>query len=135
MADYITMERDGEQDNNYLVIEGTRDGYGIDQVERSTITAGELIDILSRYDANTKVVIGNDYQGRTGWYTHGTIREGTITEVEMREKKKEWCLHIEYSNGDVEDFTYSNYMKAKNLAEHYEGCSDVDGVEVYEIED
>lgn len=82
------VEREGEKDNEYVVIDAGRDGYGISQVEDSTMTVGELIDILSRYDENTKIVIGNDWQ-HYGYYTYGYISEGRIDGAYVVEPKED----------------------------------------------
>lgn len=84
----LRFTREGEQDNNYIIIEGTRDGYGIDQVENNTITVGELINYLSEFDEDTKVIIGNDWQ-RGYYYTYGYINEDTIKSVEIVDSKEE----------------------------------------------
>ena len=84
----LQMERDGEQDDQYVVIEGSRDGYGIDQVEDNTMTVGELIDYLSQFDSNTKVVIGNDFRGGS-YYTYGSINYDSIASVEIIEPEEE----------------------------------------------
>lgn len=65
-----------------LIIEGNRSGYGIDQVKSYTMTVGELIEKLSRYDNNTKIVIGNDMT-RYGFYTYGRVN--TIYNVDVNE--------------------------------------------------
>ena len=65
-----------------LIIRGNRSSYGIDQVKNYTLTIGELIEKLSRYDNNTKIVIGNDLQ-RYGFYTYGEL--DTIYEVDINE--------------------------------------------------
>lgn len=84
----IELTRDGEQDNEYVIIEGTRDGYGIDQVEDSTITVRDLINYLSDYDDNTKVIIGNDWQ-RGYYYTYGSITDDSIKKVTIVDSEKE----------------------------------------------
>lgn len=78
----IEMTRDGEQDDEYVIIEGARDGYGIDQIEDYTMTIGELINYLSDFDDNTKVVIGNDWQ-RGYYYTYGKINDDSIKTVRI----------------------------------------------------
>lgn len=83
----LQKERDGEQDDFYVVIEGSRNGYGIDQVENNTMTVGELIDYLSQFDSNTKVVIGNDFRGG-GYYTYGSINYDSIASMEITEPEE-----------------------------------------------
>lgn len=50
-----------------LFIEGRRDGYSIDQIDK-TITAGELIEVLKCLDKDTKIYLDND-----NGYTYGSI--------------------------------------------------------------
>lgn len=50
-----------------LFLEGRRNGYDLDQCG-SSLTVGELIDILSEYDENTPIYLNND-KG----YTFGNI--------------------------------------------------------------
>lgn len=66
-----------------IIINANREGYGIDQIRR-TMTVGELIEILSQYEDDTPVYIGNDRQSY-GWYTYGGIREEDIEEREEEE--------------------------------------------------
>lgn len=61
-----------------LIINAKRDGYGTDQVG-STLTVGDLIELLQQYDEDTPVYIGNDPKSY-GWYTYGSIRECDICE-------------------------------------------------------
>lgn len=67
---------------NALFIEGKRNGYGIDQCGR-TLTAGELIEILSGFDEDIPIYLRND-----NGYTYGSITEydiNTAEELEMEE--------------------------------------------------
>ncbi len=66
-----------------VVINARREGYGIDQIER-TLTVGQLIDILNGYDEDTPVMVGNDPTSY-GYYTYGGIRECDIAEEEESE--------------------------------------------------
>lgn len=84
----IQIERDGEEDDQYVIIEGTRDGYGIDQVEGDTMTVGELINYLSQFDSNTKVLIGNDYRSGS-YYTYGSIGYDSIASVDIIEPEED----------------------------------------------
>ena len=59
-----------------LIINANREGYGTDQI-RSTLTVGDLIELLGEYDSETPVYIGND-QKSYGWYTYGGIRESDL---------------------------------------------------------
>lgn len=59
-----------------LMIETLREGYGTDQVRR-TMTAGDLVEILSEYDEDTPVYLSFD-RG----YTYGGITRERIEERE-----------------------------------------------------
>lgn len=59
-----------------IIIETTREGYGIDQIKR-TMTVGELIDFLSGYDESQPIYLSFD-RG----YTYGGITEYCIHEKE-----------------------------------------------------
>ena len=63
-----------------VIINARREGYGTDQIER-TLTVGELIEILSQFDEETRVMVGNDPTDY-GWYTYGGIHEYDVTEKE-----------------------------------------------------
>ena len=79
----LEIDRDGEEDNEYVIIEGTREGYSISQVEGDTMTVGELIDYLrDTFDDETKILIGNDWQ-RGGFYTYGSINSGSIYHTDI----------------------------------------------------
>ena len=56
-----------------LILNTKREGYGTDQCG-TTLTVGELIELLQDYDEDMKVYFGNDYRG-TYWYTYGSITE------------------------------------------------------------
>lgn len=56
----------------YLRIETLREGYGIDQI-RKTMTAGELIELLSEFDEDTPVYLSFD-----NGYTYGGITESRV---------------------------------------------------------
>lgn len=64
---------------DYLIIEGRREGYAVDQLS-GTMTVGELIDYLSQFDENMPVCLGNDRQSY-GWYTYGSITDDSFEEV------------------------------------------------------
>lgn len=61
---------------NALFIEGKRNMYGIDKYS-TTLTVGELIEILSGYDDDTPVYLRND-----GGYTYGSLTERDINTAE-----------------------------------------------------
>lgn len=63
-----------------IIINANREGYGTDQISE-TLTVSELIQILSEFDPDERVMVGNDPQSY-GWYTYGSIRECDISEVE-----------------------------------------------------
>lgn len=57
-----------------LICSTFREGYGIDQIRR-TMTAGELIDLLTQYDDDTPVYLSFDNS-----YTYGGITEERFEE-------------------------------------------------------
>lgn len=61
---------------NALFIEGKRNMYGIDKYS-TTLTVGELIEILSGYDDDTPVYLRND-----NGYTYGSLTERDINTAE-----------------------------------------------------
>ena len=67
-----------------IIINARREGYGTDQIER-TLTVGELVEILSGYDPDAPVMVGNDPQSY-GWYTYGGIRSYDISEHENEDE-------------------------------------------------
>ena len=69
-----------------VIINANREGYGTDQIRR-TMTVGELIEMLSQFDEDTPVYIGNDRQSY-GLYTYGGIREDDIEEKEEEGKEE-----------------------------------------------
>ena len=68
-----------------VIINANREGYGIDQISR-TMTVGDLIELLSQYDEETPVYIGND-QKDYGWYTYGSINEWDVCEKGEEEEE------------------------------------------------
>ena len=70
-----------------IVIDAHREGYAFDQV-RETLTAGELIDVLSEYDPDTPVYLGHDRQSY-GWYTFGGITYDRILSDEFVEDESD----------------------------------------------
>ena len=62
-----------------LIINAKREGYATNQVGE-TLTVGELIELLSDYDENTPVYIGNDLRGDY-WYTYGSINMNDVIET------------------------------------------------------
>lgn len=67
-----------------LFIETHREGYAPEQCG-STLTVGELIEILSNYDEDLEVYLSND-----NGYTFGGVYESDIREMEQYEKKGEY---------------------------------------------
>ena len=59
-----------------LFINGKRNGYGLSQCG-STLTVGELIELLSAYDDDTLVYLRND-----NGYTYGSITDYDINSAE-----------------------------------------------------
>ena len=58
-----------------VVINFHKDVYEMDRIDY-TLSVGELIDILSQYDEDSPVIIGNDPTGlpeEYGWYTYGAV--------------------------------------------------------------
>lgn len=62
-----------------LFIEGGRNGFAPSQCG-STLTVGELIDILTEYDEDMPVYINND-----NGYTFGSITKDSIEESETED--------------------------------------------------
>jgi hypothetical protein len=71
-----------------IIINANRTGYTAGQIDR-TLTVGELIEILSQYDEETPVMVGNDPQRNGGWYTYGGINPEDIAECEEEEENDE----------------------------------------------
>lgn len=59
-----------------LILNTKREGYETDQCG-TTLTVGELIELLQDYDEDMKIYFGNDYRG-SYWYTYGSITEDDI---------------------------------------------------------
>ena len=55
-----------------IIIEAQREGYSIHQCYK-TMTAGELIQVLSVYDEDTPIYFSHD-----NGYTYGSLREENI---------------------------------------------------------
>ncbi len=62
-----------------LFIEGRRNGYSPNQCG-TTLTVGELIDILSGYDEELPIYLNND-----NGYTFGSITEDSFEESETED--------------------------------------------------
>ena len=69
-----------------LILNTKREGYGTDQCG-TTLTVGELIELLQDYDEDMKVYFGNDYRG-SYWYTYGSITEDDFY-LEAEDNKEE----------------------------------------------
>lgn len=67
-----------------VIINANREGYGTDQV-RHTMTVSDLIFVLSQYDPDAPVYVGNDRRDY-GWYTYGGITEYDIEENEEEDE-------------------------------------------------
>lgn len=70
--------------NKKVFIETTREGYAPEQCG-STLTVGELIEILSNYEEELEVYFSND-KG----YTFGAIYKNDINEMEKYQEKGEY---------------------------------------------
>lgn len=68
---------------NIITIEGRREGYAPDQIER-TMTVGELIDYLSQFDEDSLVMLNND-----NGYTYGSIQYDSFGEIENDNEEDE----------------------------------------------
>ena len=66
-----------------LILYTEREGYAVDQCSK-TMTVGELIEVLSQYDENTKVYFCNDHG-----YTYGSVTEDCIDEDEYEEEEED----------------------------------------------
>lgn len=71
--------------NVAIVVEVSREGYGIDQIERSAMTVRELIEQLEQYDDDDIVVLSHD-----NGYTYGTVSFDDVTVFEKNEETDEW---------------------------------------------
>lgn len=71
--------------NVAIVVEVSREGYGIDQIERSAMTVRELIEQLEQYDGDDIVVLSHD-----NGYTYGTVSFDDATVFEKNEETDEW---------------------------------------------
>lgn len=60
-----------------LIFNTTRDAYSTEDI-RSTMTTGELIQMLEGYDEDTPVFLSFD-----NGYTYGAVREGNFEEEEQ----------------------------------------------------
>jgi hypothetical protein len=63
-----------------VTIETSRTDYSAKAAAERSLTVGELIEMLSEYDENTKVVFSND-----NGYTYGRISFGICDEVDLEE--------------------------------------------------
>ena len=57
-----------------LFIEGRREGYSVEQIDR-TMTVGDLIAFLENYDEDTEIYLKND-----NGYTYGSITGSSFEE-------------------------------------------------------
>ena len=67
-----------------LILSTSRSGYGTDQIRR-TMTVGELIEALSRFDEDIPIYTGHDQQRDGSWYTYGGIDWEDLIEIEEDE--------------------------------------------------
>lgn len=61
--------------NKALVIEVHRDAYDVGEIAGRTLTVGQLIEVLDKYDSSLPVVIAHD-----NGYTYGKVTESCMTE-------------------------------------------------------
>ena len=73
----------------YLMLDTRRDGYGPEQID-STITVGELIEVLQQYRNDMPVMFRND-----NGYTYGGIYESCFEE--------EWITPEEEDDDEDDD--------------------------------
>ena len=66
-----------------LIMNTTRSGYNPSQCY-STMTVGELIEVLQQYDPDTKIYTGHDRK-----YTFGEIRESQFEEYYEEDEEDE----------------------------------------------
>ena len=64
-----------------LILNTMREGYGTDQI-RETMTVGELIEFLERYDEDTKI-----YLAFNNRYTYGAILGRNFDEEDEDEEE------------------------------------------------
>jgi hypothetical protein len=69
---------------NKIIITAHRDKYSADEVR--SMTAEDLICILSQFDPYAKIVLSFD-----GGYTYGGILDEDIEEIEEDEEEEEEC--------------------------------------------
>lgn len=59
-----------------VILKTNRSAYAPEQIEKNTITVGELIDLLECENRNEKIVFSND-----DGYTYGYINESVIDNI------------------------------------------------------
>lgn len=71
-----------------VILSTSRTGYATDQIRR-TMTVGELIEVLSRFDEDTPIYTGHDQQRDGNWYTYGGIDQEDLVEIDEDEEEDE----------------------------------------------
>ena len=59
-----------------VILKTNRSAYAPEQIEKTTITVGELIDLLEYENRNEKIFFSND-----DGYTYGYINESVIDNI------------------------------------------------------
>lgn len=99
----------------YVEIGARRDAYNVEDIIRSTLTVGELIEILEGFDESSPVVLSHD-----GGYTYGALHEGRITaeetDAELDEDYEE--EEEEVKADDLFNDSWDNDKKATKLKEY-----------------
>lgn len=65
--------------NQIVALRTNRDYYDVREAAEYSLTVNELIDILSYYSGDTKVVFSND-----NGYTYGVVSDNTVKNIRVR---------------------------------------------------
>lgn len=65
--------------NQVVALRTNRDYYDVREAAEYSLTVDELIDILSNYSGNAKVVFSND-----NGYTYGVLSDNTVKNIRVR---------------------------------------------------
>lgn len=71
-----------KQPKQIIMIAATRDAYSTDQI-RSTMTVGELIEILQQFEEDSPIYTRHD-----GGYTYGGLNKYRIWEADPTEEEE-----------------------------------------------
>lgn len=110
------VEEDEELQNavECVFVRGARDAYGPDQIEDTTVTVGELIEILDQYDENLKVFLRND-----NGYTFGSISNDSISLGEYNSNGESTLKENYNKKEENEDKEILNESEIENDSEIY----------------